>query len=281
MKTGIIDVGGGLRGVYGAGVLDRCLDNGISFDVCIGVSSGSANVTAFVAAQKGRNHTFYTDYPFRKEYMSVRNFLKTGSYLNLDYIYGTLSNSDGENPLNFEKFKSSASDVFVVSTNAQTGEAKYFTKDDFLSDDYSVLKASCAIPGVCKPVKIGAQQYFDGALSDAVPVEKAFSEGCDRVVLILNKPRDLTALTKNDFPLSKIIEKNYPAAARALRAHALEYNLGVELAKKNEKSGRLLIVSPDSVGEMKTLSKNRAALESLYEKGYSDASVIPDFIKSR
>lgn len=25
MKNGIIDVGGGLRGIYGAGVLDRCL----------------------------------------------------------------------------------------------------------------------------------------------------------------------------------------------------------------------------------------------------------------
>ena len=26
MKNGIIDVGGGLRGIYGAGVLDRCLE---------------------------------------------------------------------------------------------------------------------------------------------------------------------------------------------------------------------------------------------------------------
>ena len=26
MKYGVIDVGGGLRGIYGAGVLDRCLE---------------------------------------------------------------------------------------------------------------------------------------------------------------------------------------------------------------------------------------------------------------
>ena len=29
---GIIDVGGGLRGIYGAGFLDYCMDREISFD---------------------------------------------------------------------------------------------------------------------------------------------------------------------------------------------------------------------------------------------------------
>ena len=58
-KVGLIDVGGGLRGAYGAGVLDRCIDDGIRFDYCIGVSAGSANVAAFLAGQKGRNLRFY------------------------------------------------------------------------------------------------------------------------------------------------------------------------------------------------------------------------------
>ncbi|MGN0974396.1 MAG: patatin-like phospholipase family protein, partial [Gemmiger sp.] len=73
MKTGIVDVGGGLRGVYAAGVFDYCLDAGIHFDVGIGVSAGSANVISYIAGQKRRNYSFYTDYPFRKEYMSLRN----------------------------------------------------------------------------------------------------------------------------------------------------------------------------------------------------------------
>lgn len=36
MKTGIVDVGGGLRGVYAAGIFDHCLDktsNSISVSV--------------------------------------------------------------------------------------------------------------------------------------------------------------------------------------------------------------------------------------------------------
>ena len=56
---GLIDVGGGMRGIYSAGVLDWCLDNGIKFDCAFGVSAGSANVTSFSAGQRGRNYRFY------------------------------------------------------------------------------------------------------------------------------------------------------------------------------------------------------------------------------
>lgn len=54
MKTGLIDVGGGLRGIYAAGVMDRFLDDGVSFDLGIGVSAGSANISSFIAGQKKR-----------------------------------------------------------------------------------------------------------------------------------------------------------------------------------------------------------------------------------
>ena len=71
MKYGVIDVGGGLRGIYGAGVLDRCLEEGVRFDAGVGVSAGSANIASYLAGQKGRNYQFYAEYSSRKEYMSV------------------------------------------------------------------------------------------------------------------------------------------------------------------------------------------------------------------
>lgn len=86
MKLGIVDVGGGLRGIYTAGALDFCLDADIRFDLCVGVSAGSANLGAYIAGQKGRNYRFYTEYAFRKEYMSAANFLRTRSYIDLDYV---------------------------------------------------------------------------------------------------------------------------------------------------------------------------------------------------
>ena len=60
MKTGIIDVGGGLRGIYAAGIFDYCMDENIRFDVCIGVSAGSANIASYLAGQCGRNYQFYS-----------------------------------------------------------------------------------------------------------------------------------------------------------------------------------------------------------------------------
>ena len=84
MKYGVIDVGGGLRGIYGAGVLDRCMEEGVQFDCCIGVSAGSANMCSYVAGQHGRNKPFYQDYSFRKEYMSVGNLVHKHSYLDAE-----------------------------------------------------------------------------------------------------------------------------------------------------------------------------------------------------
>lgn len=54
-----------------------------------GVSAGSANVTSYMAGQKKRNYSFYLEYPFRREYMSVSNFIFKKSYINIDYLYGT------------------------------------------------------------------------------------------------------------------------------------------------------------------------------------------------
>ena len=78
--TGIVDVGGGLRDSFGAGVLDLCHDEGITFDYCAGVSAGSANLASFVAGQRGRNYKFYTEYVFRKEYISLGNWIRHRNY---------------------------------------------------------------------------------------------------------------------------------------------------------------------------------------------------------
>lgn len=45
-KIGIIDVGGGYRGVYAAGVMDRLMQMDLWFDLGIGVSAGSANLAS-------------------------------------------------------------------------------------------------------------------------------------------------------------------------------------------------------------------------------------------
>lgn len=278
MKTGIIDVGGGMRGAYAAGVFDRCMDMGVHFDVGIGISAGSANILAYTAGQRGRNRPFYVEYPFRKEYMSLGNFLLKRSYLDLDYIYGTLSNSGGENPLDFPAIMASSTEFCVVACDAETGEAKYFSKVDIGQDDYSILKASSAIPFVCHPYEVKGRLYYDGALGDPIPLEKAFQMGCDRVVLILTKPKNLFRQPGKDPSFAKHIENRYPEAAKQLRLRARRYNNGVDLAKAYEAEGRVLIVSPDDTCGVDTLTRDRDALQRLYEKGYKDGEAITPFL---
>ena len=113
--TGILDVGGGLRAVYGAGVLDGCMEQDISFDYCIGVSAGAANMCSYVAGQRGRNLPFYRDYSQRSEYLGLAALRNSHSLLDLDYIYGTLSNEGGENPLDYAAMLASRSPFKAVA----------------------------------------------------------------------------------------------------------------------------------------------------------------------
>lgn len=129
-KIGVIDVGGGLRGIYAAGVFDWCMDNGVQFDYGIGISAGSANLASYLSSQRGRNYLFYEEYSMRKEYMGAGNMLHGGSFLNLQYIYGTLSNRECENPLDFERMAANPMEWYMIATDATTGKPKYFTRGD-------------------------------------------------------------------------------------------------------------------------------------------------------
>lgn len=278
MKTGIIDVGGGLRDIYGLGILDYCMDEDIRFNVCIGVSAGSANLSSYLSGQRHRNYPFYTEYPFRKEYMSFRNFLKRGEFLSLDYVYDTLSRSDGENPFDYQAMVSNPAEFIVVATNAKTAEPVYFTKKDLALNQYGVFKSSSAIPFICKPKESSGILCFDGAMSDPIPLEKAFEKGCEKVVLILTKPRDLLREPGNDTKIAALIKRKYPEAANALKNRYVVYNAQVAKAKELEAEGKVLILAPDSIEGLSTLSRNLKALEHMYDKGYRDAEAVKAFL---
>ena len=279
MKIGVIDVGGGYRGIYAAGVLDYCMDQNITFDLGIGISAGSANLASYAAGQKGRNYRFYTEYGFRKQYASLGNFIRKHSYIDMDYVYGTLSNHDGESPLNYPAIRDNPMEFFVVAADAVTGQAKYFGKEDIAADNYDVFKASSSIPFFCPPYEIKGVPYYDGALGDPVPVEKAFELGCDRVVVLLTKPENILRNSKKDERLAAGIRKKYPLATERLCERAQCYNEEVALAQKYAKQGKVLIVAPDDTCGVDTLTKDKQALRKLYEMGYADGKKITDFLR--
>ena len=120
--------------------------------------------------------------------------------------------------------------------------------------------------------------YYDGALGDPVPVEKAFASGCGRVVVLLTKPEKVLRTSEQDEKLAARIRKRYPKAAEKLRQRANRYNEGVALAQEYAKQGKVLIVAPDDTCGVSTLSRNPADMKRLYEKGYADGEKIKSFL---
>lgn len=276
--TAVIDVGGGLRGIYAAGVLDWCMEQGIHFDVGIGISAGAANIASFLAGQKGRNVHFYTEYSLRKEYMGIGNLLRKKSYIDMDYVYGTLSNTGGENPLDYAAVAANPAQFVIVATNAWTGAPQYFTKADMHADQYDVIKASCSLPVVCPPYRVNGTPYYDGALSDPIPVVKARAMGCDQIVLILTRPKDFYRKPGKDRRMAALIRHKYPNAAQAFCQRAELYNRQLNLAKSYAEKGNLLIVAPDDTCGMDTLTKDTGAMMRFYHKGLHDAAAIRSFL---
>ena len=286
---GVIDVGGGTRGIFGAGVFDRCLDMEIHFDFVAGVSAGSANGASYLAGQRGRNYVYYNEYAFRKEYMGLQNFVRTGSYINLDYIYSTLSNAGGEYPLDYRAMMKNPADLEIVTTDALTGRPVYLHKKDIRENDYSFMKASCCVPGINRPYRLAFSSFgsssrngymlcYDGGLSDPIPFRRALQAGCERVVVILTRPRNEFRRSRSDRRLSRMIRRKYPAAADAWERRSTVYNNSLRELLALEKKGTALIIAPDSIGDLKTLSQDHEQLDRLYRKGYEEAARIRDFV---
>lgn len=279
-RTCIIDVGGGLRDIYGAGVFDTLMDLGVTFDFGIGISAGTANIASFLAGQKGRNLVYYRDYSQRPEYMSIRNVLKKKGFLDLDYIYATLSNADGEYPLDYKAMVANPMDMITVTTNSLTGKPAYWQKGRYSQDDYELIKCSCALPFACHPHKLMGMEYFDGGISDPIPLQKALDMGADKIVLILTKPRNIRRTDKKDRAFARALRVKYPKVAAALEKRAENYNRELDRAVSLEQEGKVLILAPESDWGLKTLTRDTERLQAMYDNGVQDGHKVQAFLES-
>lgn len=279
---GIIDVGGGMKAVYSAGILDYCLDNKIYFDYALGVSAGSGNLGTYTARQRGRNYIFYTDYTFRKEYMSAINFFRKGEYCDLDYPYSVLSNEDGESPLDYDRLMNSSTNLNVVATDAETGKPVYINRSEMKRNDYWIFKASSSIPVVSKPFERDGKRYYDGGIADPIPIKKALEDGCEKVVVVLSRPKNFRKKLRKSDKFSKFIIRKYPKTIEAIYSRVSRYNEVLEELLKDENTREnVLVLGPEDNFGIDTLSKNKEALEKIYKMGYEDGVLVKEFLGYR
>lgn len=276
MKIGLVLEGGGMKCVYGAAILEKFLDDNVSFDYVLGVSAGSANAVSYVAKQKGRNTRFYMDYLDDPKFFGINSFIKTGNIFGLEYIYKELSNSDGKDPLDYDAIMNSPTELVIVATNALNGESVYFKKEDLIRDNYVHIMASCSLPAFCKPVFIDNIPYYDGGVSDAIPFKKAFEDGCDKLVVILSKPRNYSRRPTKGKRLYSKICKEYPYVVQELDDRHEIYNKQFDELFELEKEGKVMIFTPDDRLKISTFSIDKETEETLFTNGLDDYRLRKD-----
>ena len=121
--------------------------------------------------------------------------------------------------------------------------------------------------------------YFDGGISEPIPIKKAIDDGCEKIVVTLTRPRDFEKKHKMPEKVYRKLLKEYPESARLLYVMVDRYNESVKYLKELEKEGRVLIISPDDCCGLNTLKRNKESIEKLYEKGYNDARRIKEFLE--
>ena len=74
------------------------------------------------------------------------------------------------------------------------------------------------------------------------------------------------------------MKKKFPKVSDDLLNRKNKVEKSLNYAKKLRDDGKVLIVSPESIGKMSTLTKDKEALDKLYKIGYNDAEKIKEFL---
>lgn len=262
--NGLVLEGGTFRPVFSCGVMDALLSEDIMMPYCIGVSAGISDGVSYISRQKGRNLEILQKYRNDKRYMGRSNYRKHRSLFGLDFVFGEIPNSLV--PFDMETFKKYEGTCLVGVTNAHTGEAQYMDAMD-MDDQYSMLRATCAMPLFFPAIELNNEKYYDGGIADPIPVKKAFADGCDRLLVVLTQPKGFVKrLGKYDKLGARILAHKYPAVREAILSRPDRYNKIVRLCEQWEREGKVMILRPNYL--LNSFESNVQKLETAYWHGY-------------
>jgi predicted patatin/cPLA2 family phospholipase len=267
---GLVLEGGGLRGNYTAGVLDAFLDGHLMFPYVIGVSAGAGMGCSYVSGQRGRNLEILRRFHGDPRYLSFRSFITTGSLFGMDFVFHEIPNT--LIPFDWKSFADSPVRFTTVCTDCETGHAAYFEKKPGLAaeDFYTILEASSSMPYAAPMAAYRGKKYLDGAIADAIPLEKAVSEGFSRNVVVLTNPAGYRK-KKEPHPPDGLLYFRQKHLIEALKTRVERYNRSLQQAEAEERAGRVIIIRPSKDLKVSRIEKNKKKLEDLYELGYQDA----------
>ena len=264
MKIGLVLEGGGMRGLFSAGVLDALLElKELSVNGIVGVSSGALFGVNYVSKQKERAVRYNKKYADDKRYMGLHSWITTGNAVNKDFAFYELPYK--LDVFDNETFKKAKTDFYVVMTNVESGKPEYILIEDaFAQMEY--LRATSALPFASKIIEINGKKYLDGGISDSIPIDFCESLGYDKIIAVLTRPEGTYKEDKLGF-LYKLVYRKYPNLVNSLLNMATDYEKILTKIKDLENKGKIFVVRPPEVLKIGRLEKNRDKIQKVYDTG--------------
>lgn len=259
--------GGTFRPIFSAGVLDALLDEDIMFPYVIGVSAGICDGFSYVSRQKGRNLQMLMNHRNDPRYVGKRNFLKEKSLFGLDFVYNVMPNK--LYPFDWNTFYNFKGKVLVGVTNARTGQIEY-KGGHKVDKKCTMLRATCALPLIFPPIFMNGIPYFDGGVSDPIPVRKAIRDGVQKHLIVLTQPKGYRKkLSKSNRAAAIAFRRKYPRLSERLMMRHRNYNYTVKFCERLEREGKAVILRPEYAVD--SLEKDIDVLKTTYDMGYRTA----------
>ena len=267
MKTGMVLEGGAVRTIYSTGVCDALLTRSLMTDYVIGVSAGIAYGVSYVSRQPRRNLDIMVNYINDKRYMGMGYLLRRDNraYFGLEFVYSTIPNQLV--PFDYDTFAAYPGEVEAVVTNLGTGAAEYFPLDR-RDDKFKLLQATCALPFLFPVFHIQGRPCMDGGAADAIPYERAFAKGCDRVIVVLTREREYVRRPEKLQPLIDLAYRKYPKFCDTMRRRADAYNEARQKLFRLEREGRALVFTPTSTEGFHRTERDVDKIKALWKDGW-------------
>ncbi len=265
MKLGLILEGGASRTFYTNGVLDALIDAEIRADYVIGSSAGIANGISYVSWQRGRSQKIGEEYVHDPRYMGARHLLRPGnrSLYNLRFVFDEIPNKLV--PFDYDALAAYPGCAEACVTNLATGKPEYFPVDG-KDRTWQLLIASCALPLLFQPVRLESGLYMDGGITNPVPYDAALAAGCDKLLIVLTRPRDYRKPQERAITLAMRRYRRYPAFCRALEQRADVYNTQRRSLFELEQAGKAFLICPDALDIGRT-ERDAKVLHEIYCHG--------------
>ncbi|MFD0697000.1 patatin family protein [Paenibacillus sp. GCM10027628] len=274
---GLVLEGGGMRGVYTAGVLEYFMEQDWYFPYVVGVSAGACNAVSYISKQPGRNKKVTIGYIGDSRYLSYRNLVRYKSIFGMDFIFRELP--DVLVPFDYDAFYESPQKFAIGTTDAHTGEPVYYTKHQLMERTMPIVQASSSLPFVSTPIHYEGRTLFDGGLVDPIPVQKSVADGNKKHVIVLTKEQGYRKRPFKQKWLAKSFYPQYNGLVNVLVNRSEIYNNTLETIERMEQNGSAIVIRPSARVVVGRMEKDPLKLEALHELGYEDAKRMGQTMK--